>query len=35
MGSAPDTTLGPRVFGDNYFSNKANALYLDKKVENE
>jgi hypothetical protein len=28
MGSAPDTTLGPHVFGVNYFSNSTHSLFL-------
>jgi len=28
MGSAPDTTLGPRVFGANYFSNSYPIILL-------
>jgi hypothetical protein len=30
MGSAPDTALGPRVFGADYFSNR---MYLFKLVQ--
>jgi hypothetical protein len=30
MGSAPDTTLGPHVFGANYFSNNTKMETLSK-----
>jgi hypothetical protein len=32
MGSSPDTTLGPRVFGADYFSNKQEdeAIFINK-----
>jgi hypothetical protein len=32
MGSAPDTTLGPRVFGADYFSNKFEQYHKDQKM---